>query len=206
MRGAGIVDVYPEVQVRYEDCLIEQDTWRGGVEFHSGRFQMENCVIRGNPGSSFLVTKGARAELTNCLIEGKGVGVRVGENSELLMRRCTVRSGGVALEAVFGPDSSLEVERCLLKGEPCALQLTQTLRKGDTQFDLRDRLTWRNASLDGSGARLVRKVETPEGWKVEEESFDSEHEERMWEVIGFKNGAGSGPLGVDEALLPFEAR
>ena len=47
--GCGVVDVYPEVKVRYENCLIEHDTWRGGVEFHSGEFEMVNCVISANP-------------------------------------------------------------------------------------------------------------------------------------------------------------
>ncbi|NLE41126.1 MAG: hypothetical protein GX615_04760, partial [Lentisphaerae bacterium] len=34
--GCGIVDVYPEVRVRYERCIVENDSYRGGVEFYSG--------------------------------------------------------------------------------------------------------------------------------------------------------------------------
>jgi hypothetical protein len=47
--GCGVVDDYPEVKVRYENCLIEHDTWRGGVEFHSGEFKIVNCVVFANP-------------------------------------------------------------------------------------------------------------------------------------------------------------
>ncbi len=91
--GCGIVDVYPEAKVRYERCLIEDDTYRGGVEFHNGEFVMEDCVIRGNPGSELSVCRpGTRVTLRNCLIigreGGKDTGIQQGEGS-LTLDRCT---------------------------------------------------------------------------------------------------------------------
>ena len=88
--GGGIVDVYPEVKVRYEDCLIEADTWRGGVEFHSGEFEMVRCIIRNNPKNSLTVTKGARATLTNCKIEGGDRAINLSEGSELKLIKCQI--------------------------------------------------------------------------------------------------------------------
>jgi len=92
--GCGVVDVYPEARTRYEDCLIEDDTWRGGVEFYSGKFEMVNCVIRGNHKNALLVNRGGEVTLRNCLLVGpeekKTPGVLVTENGKLTMENCTV--------------------------------------------------------------------------------------------------------------------
>jgi hypothetical protein len=92
--GCGVVDVYPEARTRYEDCLIEDDTWRGGVEFYSGKFEMVNCVIRGNRKNALLVNRGGEVTLRNCLLvgpeENKTPGVLVTENGKLTMDNCTV--------------------------------------------------------------------------------------------------------------------
>ncbi|MFA6292216.1 MAG: right-handed parallel beta-helix repeat-containing protein, partial [Victivallales bacterium] len=91
--GCGIVDVYPEVKVRYERCLIEDDTYRGGVELYSGEFVMEACVIRSNPGKELSVNRpGTRVTLRNCLLigreGGKDTGIQQGEGM-LTLERCT---------------------------------------------------------------------------------------------------------------------
>jgi hypothetical protein len=98
--GCGIVDVYTNVIVRYERCLIENDTYRGGVEFHSGEFTMQDCVIRGNPGKAFLVTRGARATFTNCLFSGPEAGDQAGgvlSEGLVTLDRCTFYRFGTGL-------------------------------------------------------------------------------------------------------------
>lgn len=66
----------------------------GAVEFYSGKFEMVNCVIRGNPKSALLVNRGGEVTLRNCLLigseENKTQGVLVGENGKLTMENCTV--------------------------------------------------------------------------------------------------------------------
>jgi len=92
--GCGIVDVYPEARVRYEECLVEEDTWRGGVEFNNGKYEMENCVIRKNPRSALIVTKGAEVKLRNCLLTSPETnpasGIKVTGGGKLTMENCTV--------------------------------------------------------------------------------------------------------------------
>lgn len=115
--GCGVVDVYPEAKVRYEHCLIESDTWRGGVEFHSGVFEMVDCLIRGNPKRTLTVTKGARVKLLNCLLvapeSGASKGVSIdGDGSELDMENCTIYGFAVGLDARISPTTKVKVNRC----------------------------------------------------------------------------------------------
>ena len=113
--GCGIVDVYDAVKVRYERCLIEDDTYRGGVEFHSGEFVMEECVIRNNPRKAVEVTRpNVRVTLRNCLLMGpedrSACAVSHGQGS-LKMERCTLYRFGTGL--VVGPGiSNLTVTGC----------------------------------------------------------------------------------------------
>ena len=99
--GSCVVDVYPEARIRYENCLMEDDTWRGGVEFYSGHFEMVDCVIRGNPKKAMLVTRGADVMLRNCLLTGQeeaGVqGLQVTEKSKLTMENCTLANFNIGL-------------------------------------------------------------------------------------------------------------
>ncbi|MDX9868542.1 MAG: right-handed parallel beta-helix repeat-containing protein [Kiritimatiellia bacterium] len=113
--GCGIVDVYDAVKVRYERCLIEDDTYRGGVEFHSGEFVMEDCVIRNNPRKAVEVTRpNVRVTLRNCLLVGtegsQAAGVYHG-NGTLRMERCTIFGfrTGIAVSPLAG---TLIVEGC----------------------------------------------------------------------------------------------
>ena len=99
--GGCVVDVYPEARIRYENCLMEDDTWRGGVEFYSGHFEMVDCVIRGNPKKAMLVTRGADVMLRNCLLIGQGEGrvqgLQVTEKSKLTMENCTLANFNIGL-------------------------------------------------------------------------------------------------------------
>ncbi len=92
--GCGIVDVYGKARVRYEKCLVEFDTWRGGVEFHRGAFEMVDCLIRGNRRTALSVARGARVRLSNCLLvaptEHAGGGVSLGRTCLLTIERCTL--------------------------------------------------------------------------------------------------------------------
>lgn len=113
--GCGIVDVYDAVKVRYERCLIEDDTYRGGVEFHSGEFVMEDCVIRNNPRKAVEVTRpNVRATLRNCLLLGPegspATGISHGQG-RLALERCTLFRFGTGL--AVGPGiSNLTVTGC----------------------------------------------------------------------------------------------
>ena len=117
--GCGIVDVYPAVKVRYERCLIEDDTYRGGVEFHNGEFVMEDCVIRGNPAKALSVGRdGVRATLRNCLLigreGGKDPGIQHNEGS-LTLDRCTFYRFGTAL-TVGKTTTKLSMSHCAFIG------------------------------------------------------------------------------------------
>ncbi|MCM8769694.1 MAG: right-handed parallel beta-helix repeat-containing protein [Candidatus Omnitrophica bacterium] len=81
--GAGIVDVRMNskstAESTYENCLIENDTYRGGVEFHDGVYRMKNCIIRNNKGDAVLIVNNpslfpdnTKAFFENCLFEGGG--------------------------------------------------------------------------------------------------------------------------------------
>jgi hypothetical protein len=98
--GCGIVDVYPEAKTRYERCLVEDDTYRGGVEFLKGEYSMQDCVIRNNPGKAFAVNKGARAAFRNCLFIGPASGDVSGGvvyDGDLTLDRCTFYRFGTGL-------------------------------------------------------------------------------------------------------------
>lgn len=95
---SGIVDVYPEAKVKYLNCVIENNG-RGGVEFYSGEFSMENCIIRNNIGTGIIVNRMANASIQNCYIEGsekKFRGIHFG-NGSLTIKNCTIYNTSEAL-------------------------------------------------------------------------------------------------------------
>lgn len=172
--GGGVVDVYPEAVVRYENCVIENDTWRGGVEFHSGVFTMTNCTLRGNPKTSLTVTKGARVRLEACWIEGFGdTGIRLGGGSQLEMSRCTIRGFPFGLRASRGPGSALEVSRSLFLDCGTNIQVEEVVRSSAP--DVSESPAWGfSGNVFGSGKTVfTRKDETETGWKVETTSRES---------------------------------
>ncbi len=113
--GCGVVDVYPECRTKYLGCVIEDDVFRGGVEFHSGEFEMEDCVIRNNTGKALSVNKDAKVKLRNCLFISKDAefqGIAVG-GGNLEMTACTVFN---AKDGIAGwsltPQNRIEVRNC----------------------------------------------------------------------------------------------
>lgn len=97
--GCGIVDVIMRpgkpCVVKYQNCLIKDNPYRGGVQFLGvdGHYEMENCVIESADNSCVLMIEHkATVKLKNCLLIGnetkKGVGMRVGDASAT-MTNCT---------------------------------------------------------------------------------------------------------------------
>lgn len=97
--GCGVVDVYPECRTKYVNCIIEDDVYRGGVEFYKGKFEMENCIIRNNPNHALNVGKQAEVKLTNCTFVGNGKsrGVSAGDIRSFEMKSCTLKGFTVGL-------------------------------------------------------------------------------------------------------------
>ena len=113
--GCGIVDVYPEAKIRYEHCLIESDTWRGGVEFLHGDFEMVDCVIRANPKKALKVTKGAHVTLRNCLMIAPEIGATTGlsfDDGKLEVSNCTFYGFAVGLDARVSSTNRIEISHC----------------------------------------------------------------------------------------------
>jgi hypothetical protein len=206
--GAGIVDVYPEVKVRYENCLIEKDTWRGGVEFHSGQFEMVNCHIRGNPKASLTVTKGALVSLTNCLIDGGSggeTGVRLSEGSQLKMNRSTIQNFQTGLQAVFSAETRLVVENCAFVQNGAQLSVTVTQRLGAAKVEPEKQMSLLQNEYGDAPFVFVKKEEHAGGWKVETASFEEGSRSGFWKRFGGdgrESGDESGNAGADVSKIP----
>lgn len=182
--GAGVVDVYPEVNARYENCLIEDNAWRGGVELHNGTFEFANCIIRRNPNSQIVVTKQAEATFTNCLIVGKirdnrnispgSSGVKVGDVSRLTLKNCTIIGCSTGLSATVTPDSFLAVERSIITD--CGTNLAFTSRKlgNEKPFNINERLMLRGNLFDKAPFTVTTKTQTEikGGWRVTQQIFE----------------------------------
>jgi hypothetical protein len=155
--GCGIVDVYPECVARYVRCLVENDTFRGGVEFHKGRYEMEDCIIRNNASMALGVFKGARVTLRNCVLIGREgqtePAVKVDEDSSLLAERCTFWRFPTAVTAgVYRPEA--EPPRITLRG--CALLAKETAA------------AWSQYKTDRAPALTIADgIALPEGVKTE---------------------------------------
>jgi hypothetical protein len=106
--GCGIVDVnMPKgvCRTKYINCLIENNFFRGGVEFHRGEYEMENCVIRNNTGKCFSVNKNAKVKLTNCLLLGqnqKELALYMGSGGDFQVQNCTICDFGQGLLVWLG--------------------------------------------------------------------------------------------------------
>lgn len=70
--GGGIVDVMMNKKspcyVKYINCIIENDSFRGGVELRQGQFELENCIIRNNACKALEIANGAKVKLNNCIL------------------------------------------------------------------------------------------------------------------------------------------
>lgn len=111
---SGIVDVYPEAKVKYTKCVIENNG-RGGVEFYSGEYAMENCIVRHNRGPGITTGRGATVRVSNCYIEGEGkkcAGI-VFDTKALTMERCTIFNSDEAVSCFLSKSPELFiVTRC----------------------------------------------------------------------------------------------
>lgn len=105
--GCGIVDVFPECRAKYIDCMVEDNAPRGGIEFHSGEYEMENCVVRNN---GLVVINNAKLKLSNCLFVACGI---VDGGSMLIMKNCTVFNAKEGLSIWLGDkESRVDVLNC----------------------------------------------------------------------------------------------
>jgi hypothetical protein len=135
--GCGVVDVYPECKTKYINCLFEDDAFRGGVEFHSGEFEMENCVIRNNTGKVISVNKNAKVKLTNCLFwskDPKYCGVNVG-SGELYMKNCTVYNARIGLSIWLWKEKiKIDMSNCAFIGNKLNYSWGKAKVEGNDNF------------------------------------------------------------------------
>lgn len=178
--GGGVVDVYDTTKARYENCLVESDTWRGGVEFYSGEFEMENCVIRANPKRALTVTRGARATLRNCLLiapEGeKARGVTMGDDSSLVMESCTLHGFDLGLLGVFAGESRLALRDCAFLRCGTNLILRRRQEADAPEIQLSERVTLAGNLYEPAvfDLALVTPKEGGKGWDTALEHFTAD--------------------------------
>ncbi|MCF7854351.1 MAG: right-handed parallel beta-helix repeat-containing protein [Candidatus Pacebacteria bacterium] len=129
--GCGIVDIRMRAdapaQSVYEHCLIENDSYRGGIEFHDGVYTMKNCIIRNNKGPAAMVTHhmdylpaGGEAVFENCLfMDGGGISV-TGRTRNPKNRRsgaefinCTFyKNGGIGIGVDLSQSKPSKIVNC----------------------------------------------------------------------------------------------
>jgi hypothetical protein len=193
--GCGVVDVYPEAKVRYEHCLIESDTWRGGVEFHSGVFEMVDCLIRGNPKRTLTATKGARVKLRNCLLvapeAGTPTGVSVdGAGSSLDMENCTIYGFSIGVNAQVSATTRVKLTRCAWVRCKLNSRISSAPVIGEKPVEWGARL-----SLDGNFYEpapwevIIPQLAAGGGWKTERHVFAAGEHARFAEWIGCDTNA-----------------
>ena len=125
--GCGIVDVRMNkdnpLKCKYVNCLIENDSFRGGIEIIDGECELLNCIIRNNCKSSVTVTSGpfkiqSRLTASNCVFVGGGKGRQGGISgfeSTAVITNCTFF--GLASCVSFSSNSpdkerECEISRC----------------------------------------------------------------------------------------------
>lgn len=205
--GCGVVDVYPEVKVRYEQCLIEADTWRGGVEFHSGEFEMVDCLIRANPKTALTVTKGARVKLRNCLLvapePGTTTGIRCdGDGGTLDMEDCTLYGFAAGLQLRLTTGNRVTVNRCawLRCQLNTGVRAVQTV--GAAPVDLAACLHFTGNVYDSAPWEVLRQQQQDGGgWKTETFKFAAAEHAGFAAQLGTDTGATVRP--VDGATDPL---
>lgn len=109
--GCGIVDIRMNDKTTakslYQKCLIENDSFRGGVEFFDGDYEMQDCIVRGNSRSTLLLARGGigttgAKRFRNCLFSG--------------------REGERANQIEIRPDCSAVFENCTFSGLPLGVR------------------------------------------------------------------------------------
>ena len=99
--GGGIVDVGMASEgrtrrsnVRYIDCIIEDDVFRNDVQFYHTDAILENCIIRVRHGNALTAEKESKVVLKNCVLvnlgtAGTNTAVLVSGTASVSMERCT---------------------------------------------------------------------------------------------------------------------
>ncbi|MEM1297434.1 MAG: right-handed parallel beta-helix repeat-containing protein [Verrucomicrobiota bacterium] len=176
--GGGIVDVYPEAKVRYENCLIEADTWRGGVEFHKGEFEMHDCVIRANSKAAISVAKGAKVRLVGCQFigteDGDSRGLSLAADSRLKIENCSFSGFTSGLSAILTKGTKLDLENARFS-KSSYLQVTVKRFAEDASSPFQPMVSFENLQFP-DGAFIIRSMtQDPanQGWKVREQHFSS---------------------------------
>ena len=169
--GGGVVDVYPECKTRYENCLIELDTWRGGVEFHNGEYEMINCLIRANIKKALTVTKGARVTLSNCVLigtaDGTSEGITLGSGSSLTLRRCTLINFRTGLTGSINHATRANLEDCQFLKCANLLRLNTRQDRGQAAPDLPRQFTTDQVAADVGRIEITSRVQTEDDkWQV----------------------------------------
>lgn len=84
-------------RARYENCLVDNNAWLGGVRFQNrGTYEMEACIIRDNRATTAVVSVGRNTSLTlrNCIIQRGDADAKTGimaeAHSTLELRNCTI--------------------------------------------------------------------------------------------------------------------
>ena len=99
--GGGIVDVampwkgsIRRSNVRYIDCIVEDDVFRNDVQFYHTDAYLENCIIRVRHGTAVTSEKESNVTLKNCVLVNLGkpetnTAVLVAGTAAVSMERCT---------------------------------------------------------------------------------------------------------------------
>lgn len=174
--GGGIVDVYDDSVVRYENCLIESDTWRGGVEFVNGRYEMENCVIRGNTQKALAVSGGATVTLKNCLLiapeVAPGTGILLGEGANILkISLCTIQGFDIGLFATLDSETVLEIVNSAWNNCRVNSVIRPTQRLNNPPVELANSLVLSGNRYASGTWTLEDRLQNTEGWNVTKEHF-----------------------------------
>ena len=174
--NCGIVDVYPNCNVKYLDCLIEENIHRGGVEFYSGEYEMENCIIRNNERHGLVTDRGAKVALKNCLIAGRGGNAPTVElgAGELSLTHCTLRDGSAGFSAFLAQRASkLEIVNCAFLGNSDNLRLNKPP----------------TVEIGMQGMRLERNIYTPAPFNLFGRVFKASDWDAYRQASGFDTGS-----------------
>ena len=99
--GGGVVDVgmpsdgtTRRSNVRYINCIMEEDVFRNDVQFYHTDAILENCIIRVRHGNALTAEKESRVILKNCILfnlgkTGTNTAVLVSGTASVTMERCT---------------------------------------------------------------------------------------------------------------------
>jgi len=99
---------------RYENCLVDNNVWLGGVRFQNRvRYEMDSCIIRDNHAKTAVISVASNTSLslTNCLIilgdANAKTGIMAEANSTLELKNCTIIGFANGLIAASGAKVSV---------------------------------------------------------------------------------------------------